>query len=97
IGIANSSAVFGSNQSPSWGGNEKKTVRYWKDGELVHIGDLTKGNSRIEENTTVAVEIYLVDNNSSFTITEFSNVQYSSAKGGIKGQRIVEWGKEWKK
>ncbi|KAA6395425.1 MAG: putative serine/threonine-protein kinase Nek6 [Streblomastix strix] len=130
IGISDSSAVFGSNEAPVDGGNLKKTVRYWKNGELGYIGDYIKGNSRIEENKTVAMEvnmnirpraltffydnqeqpvsvinipssirfyIFLFDNNSSFTITEFSNVQYSSAKGGIKGQRIVEWGKEWKK
>ncbi|KAA6393850.1 MAG: hypothetical protein EZS28_010626 [Streblomastix strix] len=114
FGIADSSAVFGSNDEPCIGKNEKKIVRYYKDGDLGHIGDFIKGNSRIEENRTVAVEvnmnirprtltffydnqeqpICLSNNNSSFTITEFSNVQYSSAKGGIKGQRIVEWGKE---
>ncbi|KAA6363061.1 MAG: hypothetical protein EZS28_041412, partial [Streblomastix strix] len=125
IGIADSSAVFGSNEGPWSSENDKKTVRYWQDGNLQHIGDFIKGNSLIEENKTVAVEVNmnirprtltffydnqeqpvsvinipssirfynsLWDNNSSFTITEFSNVQYSSAKGGIKGQRIVEWG-----
>ncbi|KAA6369855.1 MAG: hypothetical protein EZS28_034618, partial [Streblomastix strix] len=129
IGITDSSAVFGSNEWPWEGENEKKTVLYWNDGDLQQIGDTIKGNSRIEENKTVSVEvnmnirprtltffydnqeqpvsvtnipssirfyIFLIDNNSSFTITEFSNVQYSSAKGGIKGQRIVEWGKKWK-
>ncbi|KAA6398282.1 MAG: putative serine/threonine-protein kinase Nek4 [Streblomastix strix] len=117
IGIAESSAVFGSNELPSSGENDKKTVRYYNFGDLQHIRRIIKGNSRIEENKTVAVEvnmniiprtltffydnqeqpIYLENTNSSFTITEFENVQYSSAKGGIKGQRIVEWGKEWKK
>ncbi|KAA6368663.1 MAG: hypothetical protein EZS28_035810, partial [Streblomastix strix] len=130
IGIADSSAVFCSNELPHYYENDKKTVRYGKDGNLNHIGDYISGNSRIEENKTVTMEvnmnirprtltffyenqeqpvsiadipssirfyIYLFDKNSSFTITEFSNVQYSSAKGGIEGQRIVEWGKEWKK
>ncbi|KAA6375242.1 MAG: hypothetical protein EZS28_029231 [Streblomastix strix] len=132
IGIADSSAVFGSNEGPSSDKHGKKTVRYFKDGDLTHIdlNNCIKGNSRIEENKSVAVEvnmnirprtltffydnqeqpvsvinipssirfyIFLFDDNSSFTITQFSNVQYSSAKGGIKGQRIVEWGKEWKK
>ncbi|KAA6379211.1 MAG: hypothetical protein EZS28_025263 [Streblomastix strix] len=130
FGIADSSAVFGSDEGPWEGGNYKKTVSYYKDGDLTHIGDFIKGNSPIEENKTVAMEvnmnirprtltffydnqeqpvsvtdipssirffIYLLDNNSSFTVTQFSNVQHSSAKGGIKGQRIVEWGKEWKK
>ncbi|KAA6402084.1 MAG: hypothetical protein EZS28_002387 [Streblomastix strix] len=117
FGIADSSAIFGSNKAPWEGENRKKTVRYWKDGDLQHIGDFIKGNSRIEENKTVAMEvnmnirprtltffidnqeqpIFLWDSNSSFTITEFSNVQYSSAKGGIKGQRNVQWGQDWKK
>ncbi|KAA6362768.1 MAG: hypothetical protein EZS28_041705 [Streblomastix strix] len=129
IGISDSSAVFGSNEYPARGDNKKKTVRYFKDGNLGHIGDTIKGNSRIEENKSVAMEvnmnirprtltffydnleqpvsvinipssirfyIYLCDKNSSFTIIKFSNVQYSSAKGGIKGQRIVDWGKKWK-
>ncbi|KAA6390169.1 MAG: hypothetical protein EZS28_014305 [Streblomastix strix] len=129
FGIADSSAVFGSNDRPYSGENKKKTVRYYRDGVLQHIGDnYIKGNSPIKENKTVAMEvnmnirprtltffydnqeqpvsvinipssirfyIYLYDPNSSFTITEFENVQYSSAKGGIKGQRIVEWGKYW--
>ncbi|KAA6386092.1 MAG: hypothetical protein EZS28_018381 [Streblomastix strix] len=129
IGIADSSAVFGSNERPWEGENIKKTVRYFKDGDLSHIGDWIEGNSRIELNKTVAMKVnmnirprtltFFYDNqeqplsvtdipssirfyiclytaNSSFTITEFESVQYSSAKGGIKGQRIFEWGKEWK-
>ncbi|KAA6372339.1 MAG: hypothetical protein EZS28_032135 [Streblomastix strix] len=111
FGIADSSVVFGSNEWPYVGENKKKTVRYDKDGDLKHIGDQINGNSRIYENKSVAMEpvsvinipssirfyIYLWDNNSQFTITQFENVQYSSAKGGIEGQKIVEWGKEWKK
>ncbi|KAA6368075.1 MAG: hypothetical protein EZS28_036398, partial [Streblomastix strix] len=126
FGIADSSAVFGSNEFPNKGENEEKTVRYLKVGDLGHIRGIISGNSRIEENKTVAMEvnmnirprtltffydnqeqpvsvinipssirfwIYLSDNISSFTITQYENVQYSSAKGGIKGQRIVEWGK----
>ncbi|KAA6371170.1 MAG: hypothetical protein EZS28_033303, partial [Streblomastix strix] len=129
IGIADSSAVFGSDEGPAKGENEKKTVSYWSDDNIKHLGDYIyiKGNSRIELNKTVAMEVnmnirpraltFFYDNQeqpvsvinipssirfwihlyvkeSSFTITEFSNVQYSSAKGGIEGQRIVEWGKK---
>ncbi|KAA6396573.1 MAG: hypothetical protein EZS28_007896, partial [Streblomastix strix] len=56
IGIADSSAVFGSNKSPAEGGNYEKTVCYYEDGDLGHIEDCIEGNSRIEENKTVAVE-----------------------------------------
>ncbi|KAA6376110.1 MAG: putative serine/threonine-protein kinase Nek3, partial [Streblomastix strix] len=131
FGITDSSAVFGSNDGPYEGENGKKTVRYFNLGDLYHIGyNYISGNSRIEENKTIAMEvnmnirprtltffydnqeqplsvinipssirfyIFLYDSNSSFTITQFENFQYSSAKGGIKGQRIVDWGKEWKK
>ncbi|KAA6396921.1 MAG: hypothetical protein EZS28_007549 [Streblomastix strix] len=97
IGIADSSTVFGSNEWPDDGKNEKKTVCYSNFGRISHIGYGIPGNSPIELNKTVSCEIFLRVNNSSFTITEFENVQYSSAKGGIKGQRIVEWGKEWKR
>ncbi|KAA6403614.1 MAG: hypothetical protein EZS28_000855 [Streblomastix strix] len=95
IGIADSSTVFGSEKGPEDGENRKKTVRYYDDGEISHIGYKGfPGNSPIELNKSVAMEIFLRDQNSSFTITEFENLQYSSAKGGIKGQRILEWGKE---
>ncbi|KAA6361130.1 MAG: hypothetical protein EZS28_043343, partial [Streblomastix strix] len=57
IGISDSSAVFGSNEAPGDGVNGKKTVRYWKDGDLGQFGDYIKGNSRIEENKTVAMEV----------------------------------------
>ncbi|KAA6356594.1 MAG: hypothetical protein EZS28_047879, partial [Streblomastix strix] len=57
IGIADSSAVFGSNESPSQSGNKKKTVCYWRDGGLEHIGDYIPGNSKIEENRTVSCEV----------------------------------------
>ncbi|KAA6373396.1 MAG: hypothetical protein EZS28_031077 [Streblomastix strix] len=130
IGIADSSAVFGSNEGPSEGESGKKTVRYNKDGDLGHIGAYISGNSQIEENKSITMEvnmnikprtltffyenkeqsvsvrnippsirfyIYLYYPNSTFIITKFENVQCSSAKGGIKGQRILEWGKEWKK
>ncbi|KAA6395388.1 MAG: hypothetical protein EZS28_009090 [Streblomastix strix] len=129
IGIADSSAVFGSNQAPSYGEKINKTVRYFKSGDLIHIGDFIKGNSRIKENKTIAMEvnmniiprtltffydnqeqpvsvtdipssirfyIFLEDDNSSFAITQFENVQYSSANGN-KGQKFVQWGKGWKK
>ncbi|KAA6319188.1 MAG: hypothetical protein EZS28_054852, partial [Streblomastix strix] len=59
IGIADSSAVFGSGEGPWEGENGKKTVRYYKDGDLGHIGYDIKGNSRIEENKTVAMEVNL--------------------------------------
>ncbi|KAA6384100.1 MAG: hypothetical protein EZS28_020372, partial [Streblomastix strix] len=39
IGIADASAVFGSNQLPFDGENEKKTVCYHKYGGISHIGD----------------------------------------------------------
>ncbi|KAA6375570.1 MAG: hypothetical protein EZS28_028905 [Streblomastix strix] len=37
IGIADSSAVFGSFKSLYDGENEQKTVCYWRDGEISHI------------------------------------------------------------
>ncbi|KAA6398684.1 MAG: hypothetical protein EZS28_005786 [Streblomastix strix] len=94
IGIADSSAFFGSNEGPHEGENGKKTVRYLKNGNLQHNEDYIKVNSPIEENKTVAMEVHLYDKNSSFTITQFENVLYSSAKG-IRGQIIAEWGERW--
>ncbi|KAA6367048.1 MAG: hypothetical protein EZS28_037425, partial [Streblomastix strix] len=129
IGICDSSVVFGSDEWPCSDEIEKKNVRYWKDGELSHIGDGMDGNSRIEMNKTISMEvnmkisprtltffydnqeqpvsvtnipssirfyIYLVDQNSSFTINRFENLQFSSAKGVSCG-KVFEWGKEWKK
>ncbi|KAA6403830.1 MAG: hypothetical protein EZS28_000648 [Streblomastix strix] len=89
IGIADSSAVFGSNQYPWSGENEKKTVCYLSNGEISHISSRIPGNSRFELNKSIS----LYTSNSQFIITQFENVETSSAKGGIKGQRIVEWGK----
>ncbi|KAA6368086.1 MAG: hypothetical protein EZS28_036387 [Streblomastix strix] len=57
IGIADSSAVFGSNEGSAKGENIRKTVSYYKDGDLTHIEGIIKGNSRIEENKTVAMEV----------------------------------------
>ncbi|KAA6360137.1 MAG: hypothetical protein EZS28_044336, partial [Streblomastix strix] len=130
FGVADSSAVFGADEWPFDSENEKKTVRYLNDGRISHIGDdFIKGNSQIEENKSIAMEvnmniiprtltffydnqeqrlsvanipsqirfyIYIANEMSSFTITRFERIKSSSAKGGIKGQRIVEWGKEWK-
>ncbi|KAA6365609.1 MAG: hypothetical protein EZS28_038864, partial [Streblomastix strix] len=101
--------------------NKKKTVCQWSDGELSHIGDGMDGNSRIEMNKTISMEvnmkisprtltffydnqeqpvsvinipssirfyIYLVDQNSSFTINIFENLQFSSAKGVSGGKPL---------
>ncbi|KAA6399584.1 MAG: hypothetical protein EZS28_004893 [Streblomastix strix] len=58
VGIADSSAIFGSDEAPWSGENKKKTFFYFKDGSLGHIGDnYIKGNSPIEENKTVAMEL----------------------------------------
>ncbi|KAA6391951.1 MAG: hypothetical protein EZS28_012526 [Streblomastix strix] len=57
IGIADSSAVFGSIEGPSYGKNKERTVRYYQDGDLGHIGDLIKRNSLIDENKTVAMQV----------------------------------------
>ncbi|KAA6374631.1 MAG: hypothetical protein EZS28_029843 [Streblomastix strix] len=49
IGIADSSAVFGSNEFPYSGENQKETVCYWNGGEISHIGgNLIPGNSGIK-------------------------------------------------
>ncbi|KAA6380624.1 MAG: hypothetical protein EZS28_023849, partial [Streblomastix strix] len=40
--------------------------------------------------------IYLFDENSSFTINRFENLQFSSAKGVSNG-KVFKWGKQWKK
>ncbi|KAA6368074.1 MAG: hypothetical protein EZS28_036399, partial [Streblomastix strix] len=130
IGIADSSAVFGSNENPYSGENEKKTVCYWSYGGISHIGDyIIPGNSGIELNKSVSCEvnmniyprtltffydnqeqglsvrnipssirfyIYICDDNSSFTINRFENLQFSSAKGVSDG-KVFEWGKYWKR
>ncbi|KAA6369545.1 MAG: hypothetical protein EZS28_034928, partial [Streblomastix strix] len=57
FGIADSSAVFGSNENPGIGEKKQKTVRQYSFGDLSHFGDEIKGNSPIEENKTVAMEV----------------------------------------
>ncbi|KAA6370169.1 MAG: hypothetical protein EZS28_034305 [Streblomastix strix] len=57
IGIADSSAVFGSDEGPNKGENDKKTVCCYKDGDLEHFGDYIRGNSPIELNKSVAMEV----------------------------------------
>ncbi|KAA6396186.1 MAG: hypothetical protein EZS28_008283, partial [Streblomastix strix] len=57
IGIASASAVFGSGEGPSKGEIKKKTVCYWRDGGLGHIGDYIPGNSWIKQNKTVSCEV----------------------------------------
>ncbi|KAA6402495.1 MAG: hypothetical protein EZS28_001976 [Streblomastix strix] len=54
IGIAESSAVLGSNQYPNSDKNEKKTVCYWRGGNISHNGYEIPGNSRIELNKSVS-------------------------------------------
>ncbi|KAA6378132.1 MAG: hypothetical protein EZS28_026340 [Streblomastix strix] len=57
IGIADSSAIFGSDLDPYEGENEKKTVCYSQTGEISHIGGDIPGNSEIQENKTVSCEV----------------------------------------
>ncbi|KAA6375009.1 MAG: hypothetical protein EZS28_029464 [Streblomastix strix] len=57
IGIADSSAVFGSSESPFEGENEKKTVCYSEYGWISHIGEDILGNSLIELNESVSCEV----------------------------------------
>ncbi|KAA6368306.1 MAG: hypothetical protein EZS28_036167 [Streblomastix strix] len=73
IGIADSSAVFGSDEYPFDGENEKKTVCYFNDGEISHIfGNSIPGNSRIE-NKSVSCEVNM--NISPRTLTFFNDNQ----------------------
>ncbi|KAA6375636.1 MAG: hypothetical protein EZS28_028836 [Streblomastix strix] len=69
IGIADSSAVFGSSECPDKGENEKKTVSYWRDGDIEHIRDEIPGNSGIELNKSVSCEVNM--NISPRTLTFF--------------------------
>ncbi|KAA6376662.1 MAG: putative other/NEK protein kinase, partial [Streblomastix strix] len=73
IGIADSSAVFGSDEGPSSGENDKKTVRYSMDGSISHIGPIIPGNSRIELNKSVSCEVNM--NISPRTLTFFYDNQ----------------------
>ncbi|KAA6370615.1 MAG: hypothetical protein EZS28_033858 [Streblomastix strix] len=57
FGVAYSSAVFGSNKWPQNDENYKKTICYWNDGNLRHIGDWITGNSQIEKNKSIAMEV----------------------------------------
>ncbi|KAA6371200.1 MAG: hypothetical protein EZS28_033273, partial [Streblomastix strix] len=74
IGITDSSAVFGSNELPWKGENKKKTVRYWRDGSISHIGDqCILGNSGIKLNKSVSCEVNM--NISPRTLTFFYDNQ----------------------
>ncbi|KAA6358885.1 MAG: hypothetical protein EZS28_045588, partial [Streblomastix strix] len=57
IGIADSVAVFGSDEYPWKDENDKKTVTYWKKDGLYHNGSFILGNSEIEENKSIAMEV----------------------------------------
>ncbi|KAA6376047.1 MAG: hypothetical protein EZS28_028428 [Streblomastix strix] len=82
IGIADSSAVFGSNELPREGENQKKTVCYFKDGEIAHIGDCIPGNSQIESNKSVSCEVNM--NISPRTLTFF----YDNQEQGLSVRNI---------
>ncbi|KAA6386985.1 MAG: putative serine/threonine-protein kinase Nek6 [Streblomastix strix] len=82
IGIADSSAVFGSNERPYSGENEKKTVCYWRTGEISHIGYSIPGNSRIESNKSVSCEVNM--NISPRTLTFF----YENKEQGLSVRNI---------
>ncbi|KAA6366353.1 MAG: hypothetical protein EZS28_038120 [Streblomastix strix] len=74
IGIADSSAVFGSNEYPWSGQNRQKTVCYWSDGKISHIGDqFIPGNSGIQQNKSVSCEVNM--NISPRTLTFFIDNQ----------------------
>ncbi|KAA6376661.1 MAG: hypothetical protein EZS28_027812, partial [Streblomastix strix] len=60
VGIAESSCVFGSGKGPDDDGNDKKTVRYWNDGDVGHIGyNYIKGNKEFKCGQKVAIEANL--------------------------------------
>ncbi|KAA6362310.1 MAG: hypothetical protein EZS28_042163, partial [Streblomastix strix] len=74
IGIADSSAIFCSEEVPFSGENEKKTVCYWSRGKISHIGDQwIPGNSGIESNKSVSCEVNM--NISPRTLTFFIDNQ----------------------
>ncbi|KAA6369147.1 MAG: hypothetical protein EZS28_035326 [Streblomastix strix] len=73
IGIAESSAIFGSNEWPINGENRQKTVCYWKDGGISHIGPVIPENSKIELNKSVSCEVNM--NISPRTLTFFYDDQ----------------------
>ncbi|KAA6371583.1 MAG: hypothetical protein EZS28_032890, partial [Streblomastix strix] len=73
FGIADSSAVFGSDEDPNFDENQKKTVCYWSDGDISHIGDYIPGNSGIEINKSVSCEVNM--NISPRTLTFFIDNQ----------------------
>ncbi|KAA6366680.1 MAG: hypothetical protein EZS28_037793 [Streblomastix strix] len=82
IGIADSSAVFGSDEYPDEGENEKKTVCYWSGGEISHIGYCIPGNSGIESNKYVSCEVNM--NISPRTLTFF----YDNQEQGLSVRNI---------
>ncbi|KAA6384041.1 MAG: putative NEK protein kinase, partial [Streblomastix strix] len=62
IGIADASAVFEPNQAPAQGKNLSKTLSYWKEGSLHYLNAGVFGNSKIEENQLIALEINMSSN-----------------------------------
>ncbi|KAA6377741.1 MAG: hypothetical protein EZS28_026732 [Streblomastix strix] len=73
IGISDASAVFGSNEYPYSGENEKKTVLYYNNGSIAHIGPTIPGNSGIKLNKSVSCEVNM--NISPRTLTFFIDNQ----------------------
>ncbi|KAA6376829.1 MAG: hypothetical protein EZS28_027644 [Streblomastix strix] len=82
IGIADASAVFGSDECPWDGYNEKKTVCYWYNGRISHIGGEISGNSSIELNKSVSCEVNM--NISPRTLTFF----YDNQEQGLSVRNI---------
>ncbi|KAA6392147.1 MAG: hypothetical protein EZS28_012326 [Streblomastix strix] len=62
MGIADASCSFAVGKGPSEDGNKKKTVRYFWDGELDHITNITHGSGSYEDGQRISAIVDMTSN-----------------------------------